>query len=69
MSQQTAQTAYPPDRTPEEAVTLFKAIEDKFPSANLGDDRWYLIPVRPSPKRKISVLAPAPHVACSLGVD
>ncbi|EEP79502.1 predicted protein [Uncinocarpus reesii 1704] len=37
--------AYPPDRTPDEAISLFKALEAKFPSATLGDDRWYFIPI------------------------
>lgn len=46
MSQSNAQTTYPPDRTPEEAICLFKAIEEKFPSAGLGDERWYLVAVR-----------------------
>ena len=35
--------SYPPERTPEEAISLFKAVEEKFPSESLGDDRWYLV--------------------------
>ncbi|EAS30540.2 uncharacterized protein CIMG_06019 [Coccidioides immitis RS] len=49
MSQLTAKTPHPPERTPEDAVALFKVIEDKFPSATLGDDRWYLIPIAALP--------------------
>ncbi|WEW56590.1 hypothetical protein PRK78_002037 [Emydomyces testavorans] len=46
MSQQTiTEPLYPPDRTPEEAIALFQAIEKRFPSASLGEDRWYLIPL------------------------
>ncbi|KAH6680991.1 hypothetical protein B0J14DRAFT_614364 [Halenospora varia] len=30
-------------RTAEEAYALFKAIEEKFPTTTLGDDKWYLI--------------------------
>jgi len=26
-----------------EAITLFKAIESKFPHETLGDDKWYLV--------------------------
>ncbi|TVY75992.1 hypothetical protein LSUE1_G004270 [Lachnellula suecica] len=28
--------------TTEEAVALFKAIEEKFPKQTLGEDKWYL---------------------------
>ncbi|KAF2195970.1 hypothetical protein GQ43DRAFT_485306 [Delitschia confertaspora ATCC 74209] len=31
------------DPTKEEGITLFKAIEHKFPSEALGDDTWYLV--------------------------
>jgi len=29
--------------TKEDAVALFKAIEDHFPSKSLGDDKWYIL--------------------------
>jgi hypothetical protein len=31
--------------TKEKAVELFKAIETKFPSKTLGEDKWYLVVV------------------------
>jgi len=31
--------------TPEEAIALFEALENKFPHKSLGDDRWYLVAV------------------------
>ena len=31
--------------TKEDAVALFEAIETKFPSGTLGDDKWYLVTV------------------------
>jgi hypothetical protein len=37
------------DPTPEEAIRLFEAIEEKFPSKTLGEDKWYLVAVRPLP--------------------
>jgi hypothetical protein len=35
----------PRDPTEDEALTLFKAIEEKFPSKTLGDDKWYVLAV------------------------
>jgi hypothetical protein len=35
----------PRDPTEEEALALFKAIEEKFPSSTLGDDKWYVLAV------------------------
>lgn len=31
--------------TPEEAIILFKAIEERFPHKTVGDDKWYLVTV------------------------
>lgn len=39
---------YDDDPTAEQAIELFKALEAKFPSATLGNDRWYLVAVRQS---------------------
>ncbi|KAG9203825.1 hypothetical protein G6514_002443 [Epicoccum nigrum] len=33
----------PRDPTEEEALDLFKAVEELFPSKSLGDDRWYIL--------------------------
>ena len=33
------------DPTPEEALALFKDVEDHFPSKTLGDDKWYVLTV------------------------
>ncbi|KAF2845834.1 hypothetical protein T440DRAFT_511277 [Plenodomus tracheiphilus IPT5] len=33
----------PRDPTAEEALALFKAVEEKFPSSTLGDDKWYIL--------------------------
>jgi hypothetical protein len=33
------------ERTPADAVTLFEAIEQKFPHKSLGADSWYLVVV------------------------
>jgi len=33
----------PHDPTPEEAIALFEALEAKFPSKTLGDEKWYLV--------------------------
>ncbi|KNG48505.1 hypothetical protein DDE82_002046 [Stemphylium lycopersici] len=33
----------PRDRTDDEALALFKAIEEKFPSQTLGEDKWYVL--------------------------
>jgi hypothetical protein len=35
----------PRDPTEEEALALFKAVEEKFPSKSLGDDKWYILAV------------------------
>ncbi|KAL7772591.1 hypothetical protein CFE70_002550 [Pyrenophora teres f. teres 0-1] len=32
-----------PDPTDDEALALFNAIEEQFPSKTLGDDKWYLL--------------------------
>ena len=37
----------PCDPTDDEALALFKAIEEKFPSQSLGDDKWYVLLVWP----------------------
>ncbi|KAI9729618.1 MAG: hypothetical protein M1818_008465 [Claussenomyces sp. TS43310] len=31
------------DPTAEDAIALFTELEKKFPSASLGDDKWYLV--------------------------
>jgi hypothetical protein len=36
----------PRDPTDDEAFALFKAVEEKFPSKSLGDDKWYVLAVR-----------------------
>ena len=33
------------DRTAEEAKTLLSALQQKFPSKSLGEDRWYILAV------------------------
>jgi hypothetical protein len=33
----------PRDPTNDDALALFKAIEAKFPSRTLGDDKWYVL--------------------------
>ncbi|KAF2194918.1 hypothetical protein K469DRAFT_698481 [Zopfia rhizophila CBS 207.26] len=38
-----AANGMPRDPTTEEAIELFRAIEDKFPSKTLGDDKWYIV--------------------------
>lgn len=35
----------PRDPTEDEAITLFKAVEERFPSKTLGDDKWYILTV------------------------
>jgi hypothetical protein len=32
-----------PDPTEEDALLLFKLVEEKFPSKTLGDDKWYIL--------------------------
>jgi hypothetical protein len=36
---------YLDDPTEEEALALFKAIKEKFPSGTLGTDKWYIVTV------------------------
>lgn len=36
----------PRDPTDEEALALFKAVEELFPSKTLGKDKWYILTVR-----------------------
>ncbi|RQM08552.1 hypothetical protein DH86_00000276 [Scytalidium sp. 3C] len=31
------------DPTPEDAIKLFRAVEEKFPHETLGNDKWYLV--------------------------
>ncbi|KAJ4360989.1 uncharacterized protein N0V89_001558 [Didymosphaeria variabile] len=38
-----AATDVPQDPTEEEALALFKAVEEKFPSKTVGDDKWYVL--------------------------
>ncbi|OAK99181.1 hypothetical protein IQ06DRAFT_294595 [Phaeosphaeriaceae sp. SRC1lsM3a] len=33
----------PRDPTEEEALALFKSVEERFPSKSLGDDKWYIL--------------------------
>jgi hypothetical protein len=33
----------PRDPTDDEALALFKVVEEKFPSQTLGDDKWYVL--------------------------
>lgn len=35
----------PRDPTEEEALALFKSVEERFPSKSLGDDKWYILAV------------------------
>lgn len=35
----------PQDPTEEEALELFKAVEDNFPSKTLGSNKWYILVV------------------------
>jgi hypothetical protein len=34
------------DPTEDEALALFKAVEERFPSKTLGGDKWYILTVR-----------------------
>ena len=54
--------SYPPERTPEEAISLFKAVEEKFPSESLGDDRWYLILVSSLSLSLAGLIPPKTHL-------
>jgi hypothetical protein len=40
-----ATTNIPQDPTEQEALALFKAVEQKFPSQTVGDDKWYVLTV------------------------
>jgi hypothetical protein len=40
-----ATTNIPQDPTEEEALALFKAVEQKFPSKTVGNDKWYVLTV------------------------
>jgi hypothetical protein len=40
-----AANGFPPDPTEDDALALFKAVEEKFPSKSLGDDKWYVLAV------------------------
>lgn len=33
----------PSEPVDEEAFTLFRAVEEKFPSKSLGSDKWYIV--------------------------
>lgn len=35
----------PRDPTEDEALALFKAVEELFPSTSLGDNKWYILTV------------------------
>jgi hypothetical protein len=35
----------PRDPTEEEALALFKVVEELFPSKSLGDNKWYILTV------------------------
>lgn len=39
----TSKIFIPQDPTEEEAHALFKAVEERFPKATLGDDKWYIL--------------------------
>lgn len=43
MATTTTSTPATRDPTTDEALALFKAIEEKFPARALGDDKWYLL--------------------------
>lgn len=45
MATTTTSTPATRDPTTDEALALFKAIEEKFPARALGDDKWYLLAV------------------------
>jgi hypothetical protein len=59
------------DPTPEEAISLFEALEKRFPSATLGHDKWYLVAVsmaesscfnsRADISPKLAALSGSPH--------
>jgi hypothetical protein len=42
----TSEIPIPRDPTDDEALSLFKAVEKKFPTETLGDDKWYVLLVR-----------------------
>ena len=33
--------------TAEDAIKLFEAVEEHFPSTTVGEDKWYIVTVRP----------------------
>lgn len=35
----------PSDPTNDEALALFRSVEELFPSKSLGDDKWYILTV------------------------
>jgi hypothetical protein len=39
-------TSIPRDPTEDEALALFAALEEQFPSKSLGNDKWYILAVR-----------------------
>lgn len=39
----------PRDPTEDEAIALFKAVEELFPSKSLGDNKWYILTVSNTP--------------------
>ena len=39
----------PQDPTEDEALALFKAVEELFPSKSLGDNKWYILTVSNTP--------------------
>ena len=40
-----ATNGFPLDPTEDDALALFKAVEEKFPSKSLGTDKWYVLTV------------------------
>lgn len=42
----------PREPTEDEALALFRAVEEKFPSKSLGDDKWYIVTVHNPNSRK-----------------
>jgi hypothetical protein len=52
----TREIPIPRDPTEDEALALFKAVEEKFPSESLGNDKWYVLIVRPHPNGIVQTL-------------
>lgn len=50
-------TAYdlpiPRDPTDDEALAMFKAVEELFPSKSLGEDKWYILTVSSSSRSSV----------------